>query len=209
MWGGILEGIGPDRYIIGPGLIELPFAGGPPRLFILLFGVAAELLPPLGGGVAGGYEEGGILEPEEEGVFEGVELLLEARKGSIGGASLKSIICTGGGLMHRGCVSSGGGEPGGGDGGGMLSSSGSTCSLSSKSISGSFNLSIRRFRPVALSVRFRRSFLRCLEAVNFAGDLNASAPDDDDSSPGATPSAKRTVFLATHEPVFVRRMLRS
>lgn len=119
--------------------------------------------------------------------------------------------------MQRGCTSSGGGEPGGGDGGGIFSSSGSTRSLSSKSISciqiepfivsteistqnvltGNFNLSIKRFFPVALSVRFRRSFLRILEAVILAGERSASAPEEDDSSPGATPSANITDFLAT------------
>lgn len=152
-----------------------------------------------------------MLAPPEEGVPEGVELPLEERNGSgIGAAtSRRSIICTGGGWTQRGWDNSGGGEPGGGGGGGMLSNSGSTCSCSSRLISGSFNRSINRFLPVAFSVRFRRSFLRVLEAAILAGDRRASAPDDDDSSPGATPSANRTFFLATHEPVFVRSMLRS
>lgn len=92
-------------------------------------------MPPFDGGVAGGYAEGGMLEPPEEAVPEGVELLLEERNGSIGGPSRKSIICTGGGFMQRGCGRSGGGEPGGGGGGGMLSSSGSICSFSSRLIS--------------------------------------------------------------------------
>lgn len=49
-------------------------------------------MPPFEGGVGGGYAADGMLEPEEEGVFEGVELLLEERKGGMGGASRKSII---------------------------------------------------------------------------------------------------------------------
>lgn len=150
-----------------------------------------------------------MLAPPEEGVPEGVELPLEARKGIIWGASRRSIICTGGGLMQRGCDRSGGGEPGGGGGGGIFSTSGSTCSCSSRLSSGNFNRSINRFLPVAFKVRFRRSFLRVLEAEIFAGDRSASAPDDEDSSPGATPSANRTFFLATHEPVLVRSILRS
>lgn len=152
------------------------------------------------------YAEDDMLGPPVELALEGVEVP-PARKGSIGGASRKSIICTGGGLMQRGWGSIGGGEPGGGGGGGIASSSGSTCSFSSRSRSGNFNRSINRFLPVALSVRFLRSRFRCFDAVIFAGDLSASAPEEDDSSPGATPSAKRTVLRATHAPVFVRRML--
>lgn len=150
-----------------------------------------------------------MLAPPEEGVPEGVELPLEERNGIIGGASRRSIICTGGGLTQRGWDNSGGGEPGGGGGGGIFSNSGSTRSCSSRLRSGSFNRSINRFRPVAFNVRFRRSFLRVLEAAILAGERSASAPDEEDSSPGATPSANRTFFLATHEPVFVRSILRS
>lgn len=66
-------------------------------------------------------------------------------------------------------------------------------------LTGNFNRSISRFRPVAFSVRFLRNRLRCFDAFSFAGDLNASAPDEDDSSPGATPSANSTVLRATLE----------